>query len=145
MPSQVRREGRLPYRGRRTRAAVGVLDICAGAPGQLLEQEGPFYPQLVDLTFDARQAEAGGVVGIFHLVGAVLELDALAAIRLLDRGRQRGRRGWLRISMVQLSLLRRHGGWKGVSAGGRAQEAEEEESRWASQNGLRRMGFTEER
>lgn len=97
------------YRRRRTGAALGVFDVCAGALGQLLEQKGPFYSQLLDLALYAGQPEPGGVVGILNLVCAVLELDTLPSVGFFDRRRQRrGHAGWLNVSLGDQFSLGRH-------------------------------------
>lgn len=104
------RELGLTYRGRRTRAALGILDVCARALGQLLKQECPLYPQLLDLALYPGEAQSGGVVGIFDFVRAVLELDAFSAIGLLHRGRQGRRHGWRGFDLSKLPLGRHNGG-----------------------------------
>lgn len=107
-PRRISGWGRSAYRGGRARAALGVLDVCAGALGQLLEQKGPLYPELLDLALYPGEAQAGGIVCVFDLVCAVLELNAFAAVCLFDRGRQRRRDGWRGVSIGQFSLGR-HG------------------------------------
>lgn len=97
------------YRRRRTGAALGVFDVCAGALGQLLKQKGPFYPQLLYLALYAGEPEPGGVVGILDLVCAVLQLDTLPSVGFFDRGRQRrGHAGWLNVSLGNQFSLGRH-------------------------------------
>lgn len=83
------------YRRRRAWAAFGVFDICACALGELLEEEGALDAELLNLAFDAGDADSGGVVGFFDLVVAALELDALSAVGLLDRGRELWWDGWV--------------------------------------------------
>lgn len=73
------------------RAAVGVLDVGAGALGQLVQEECALEPELLDAASQAGQAQARGLVVLLDLVGAPLELEALPAVSLLDRGRERGR------------------------------------------------------
>jgi hypothetical protein len=81
----------LSYRGRRAGTAIRILDICAGTLGELLEQKGTLYPQLFNLALNTGETEAGGIVGVFDFIGAVLELDTLSSIGLFDGGRE-GRR-----------------------------------------------------
>jgi hypothetical protein len=53
----------------------------------LFEQESAFYPQFLDLALDTGEAKAGGVVGVFDLICAVLKLDAFSSISFLNGGR----------------------------------------------------------
>lgn len=97
------------YRRRWAGAALGVIDVCAGALSQLLKQEGPFYPQLLNLALYASEPEPGSVVGILDLVCSVLQLDTLPPVGFLDRRRQRrGHAGWLNVSLGNQFSLGRH-------------------------------------
>jgi len=72
------------YRGRGAGAAVGVLDVGARSARQLLEEEGPLQPELLDLSLEAADADAAGVVGVLDLFGARFELYAFPAVGFLD-------------------------------------------------------------
>ena len=105
------------YRGRRTRTALGILNIHTRSLGHLFEQECALDAQLVELAAQAMQAQAGGVIVVLHLVVAVAQLAAFSAVGLLDGGRERlgngvcwGHEGF-RISLGGLAgALGGHGG-----------------------------------
>lgn len=59
------------------------------ALGELLEQESAFEAHLHDCSVQAGFALAGGIVGLFDVVEAALELDALSVVGLFYRGRER--------------------------------------------------------
>jgi hypothetical protein len=46
----------------------------------LFEEEGSLQAELFDASFHTREADAGGVVGFFDFVHALLELDAFSAV-----------------------------------------------------------------
>jgi hypothetical protein len=54
----------------------------------LFKQEGALYSHLFDLAFYARKAKTSGIVSLFDLVCAILELDAFSSIGFLNRGRE---------------------------------------------------------
>lgn len=97
------------YRGGRAGTPFGILHVHARPPGDLLKQECPLNAQLVELAAQAMQAQAGGVVVLFHLVIAVAQLTAFPAVGLLDGGREglRDGVGWrhkrLRVSLRRLA------------------------------------------
>jgi hypothetical protein len=79
----VRKWGYTYCRGR-TRAAIGVFDVCACALRELFKQESALYSHLLDLTFYTRETKTSGIVRLFNLVCAVLKLDAFSSIGFLD-------------------------------------------------------------
>lgn len=55
---------------------------------ELLEQKGAFEAHLHDGALQAGLAQAGGIVGLFDVVQAALQFDALAIVGLFHRRRQ---------------------------------------------------------
>lgn len=76
------------YCRRRAGAAVRVFDIGAGALGQLLEQERALKALFLDLALEACQTHTNGIVGLFHVGHALLQIHTFPAVGLLDGGRQ---------------------------------------------------------
>jgi hypothetical protein len=50
----------------------------------LFEEEGPLQAELLDAALHTCQADAGGVVGFFDFIHALLKLDAFAAVGFFD-------------------------------------------------------------
>jgi hypothetical protein len=46
----------------------------------LFEEEGPLQAEPFDASLHTREADAGGVVGFFNFVHALLQLDAFSAV-----------------------------------------------------------------
>jgi hypothetical protein len=50
----------------------------------LLEEKGTFQAHLLDLAIKAGETLAGGIIGFFDLIHALLELNALSAVGFFD-------------------------------------------------------------
>jgi hypothetical protein len=50
----------------------------------LFEEKGPFKAHLLNLPIEACETLAGGIIGFFDLIHALLELNALSAVGFLD-------------------------------------------------------------
>lgn len=73
-------------RGRRTAAAVAVVDGVFHVLVDLLEEEGALETHLLDAAVQARDAQTGAIVVLLNVVDAPADVDAFPVVGAFDRG-----------------------------------------------------------
>jgi hypothetical protein len=67
---------------------IGIFNVGACSFGELFEKKGTLESHLLNRPLHADDALAGGIIGFFYFIHALLKLDAFSAVGFLNRRRE---------------------------------------------------------